>query len=70
MKIYTDVMTFQTEKKREFLNITPQVKAALEKSGFRDGFILVSVTHSNAAIIVSDDEPGLLEDLQSWIEQV
>ncbi len=70
MKIYTDVMTFQTEKKREFLNITPQVKAALEKSGFRDGFILVSVTHSNAAIIVSDDEPGLLEDLQSWLEQL
>ena len=70
MKIYTDVMTFQTEKKREFVNITPQVKAALEKSGFRDGIILVSVTHSNAAIIVSDDEPGLLEDLQAWLEQL
>ncbi len=70
MKIYTDVLTFQSAKKREFMNITPQVKAALEKSAFRDGFILVSVTHSNAAIIVSDDEPGLLDDLQGWIEQV
>jgi secondary thiamine-phosphate synthase enzyme len=70
MKIYTDVLTFQSAKKREFMNITPQVKLALEKSGFRDGIILVSVTHSNAAIIVSDDEPGLLEDLQAWIEQL
>lgn len=70
MKIYTDVLTFQSAKKREFMNITPQVKLALEKSGFRDGIILVSVTHSNAAIIVSDDEPGLLEDLQAWLEQL
>ncbi|MGC1685719.1 MAG: secondary thiamine-phosphate synthase enzyme YjbQ [Candidatus Acidiferrales bacterium] len=70
MKIYTDVLTFQSAKKREFMNITPQVKLALEKSGFRDGIVLVSVTHSNAAIIVSDDEPGLLEDLQAWIEQL
>ena len=36
----------------------------MEKSGFRDGIILVSVLHSNAAIIVNDDEPGLLEDLE------
>jgi secondary thiamine-phosphate synthase enzyme len=70
MKIYTDVLTFQSAKKREFMNITSQVKLALEKSGFRDGIILVSVTHSNAAIIVSDDEPGLLDDLQAWIEQL
>ena len=70
MKIYTEVLTFQSAKKREFINITPQVKLALEKSAFRDGIILVSVTHSNAAIIVSDDEPGLLEDLQAWLEQL
>jgi secondary thiamine-phosphate synthase enzyme len=70
MKIYTDVLTFQSAKKREFINITPQVKLALEKSAFRDGIILVSVTHSNAAIIVSDDEPGLLDDLQAWLEQL
>jgi secondary thiamine-phosphate synthase enzyme len=70
MKIYTDVLTFQSAKKREFINITPQVKLALEKSAFRDGIILVSVTHSNAAIIVSDDEPGLLEDLQAWLERL
>jgi secondary thiamine-phosphate synthase enzyme len=70
MKIYTDVLTFQSAKKREFINITPQVKLALEKSAFRDGIILVSLTHSNAAIIVSDDEPGLLDDLQAWLEQL
>ncbi len=70
MKIYNEQLTLQTQGKREFVNITPQVKAAMEKSSFRDGIILVSVLHSNAAIIVNDDEPGLLDDLQSWLEQV
>jgi secondary thiamine-phosphate synthase enzyme len=70
MKIYNEQLTLQTQSKREFVNITPQVKAAMEKSSFRDGIILVSVLHSNAAIIVNDDEGGLLEDLQSWLDQV
>ena len=70
MKIYNEQLTLQTVGKREFVNITPQVKAAMEKSGFRDGIILVSVLHSNAAIIVNDDEPGLLEDLRSWLDQL
>ena len=70
MKIYNELLTLQTQGKREFVNITPQVKAAMEKSSFRDGIILVSVLHSNAAIIVNDDEAGLLEDLQSWLDQV
>jgi secondary thiamine-phosphate synthase enzyme len=70
MKIYNEQLTLQTQSKREFVNITPQVKAAMEKSSFRDGIILVSVLHSNAAIIVNDDEAGLLEDLQSWLDQV
>jgi secondary thiamine-phosphate synthase enzyme len=70
MKIYSETVTHQTAKLREFVNITPQVKAAMEKSTFRDGIIVVSVLHSNAAIIVNDDEPGLLEDLQAWLEQM
>jgi secondary thiamine-phosphate synthase enzyme len=69
MKIYTEHLTLQSEKKREFMNITPGIKAAMEKSGLRDGIILVSSLHSNAAIILSDDEPGLLDDLQVWLEQ-
>lgn len=61
MKIYNEQLTLQTNAKREFVNVTPQIKAAMEKSGFRDGIILVSVLHSNAAIIVNEDEPGFLE---------
>ncbi|HYA89734.1 MAG TPA: secondary thiamine-phosphate synthase enzyme YjbQ [archaeon] len=70
MKIYTELITLQSQKQREVINLTTQVKAALEKSSFRDGIILVSVLHSNSALIVNDDEPGLLEDLDAWLRLI
>ena len=63
MRIHSEYMTVQTKEKREFLNITPNIKAAVEKSGIRDGIILVSSLHSNSALFVNDDEPGLLQDI-------
>jgi secondary thiamine-phosphate synthase enzyme len=46
------------------------VRAAMEKSGFRDGIILVSALHANAAVIVNDEEPGLLEDVGVWLDKL
>ncbi len=70
MKIYNEHLTLQSKQAREFINITPQVKAAMEKSGFRDGIILVSALHANAAVIVNDEEPGLLEDVGVWLDKL
>jgi secondary thiamine-phosphate synthase enzyme len=70
MKIYNEHITIQSQKPREVFNITAQVKAAVEKSGFRDGIILVSSLHSNSAVIVNDNEPGLLEDLDTWLGEI
>ena len=58
MKIYNEQVTLQSNKPREVFNITTRVKAAMEKSGFRDGVILVSSLHSNSAVIVNEEEPG------------
>ena len=70
MKIYTDAITLQSQKPRQVFNITTQVKAAMEKSGLRDGIILVSSLHPNSAVIVNDDEPGLLQDLDKWLAEI
>jgi len=70
MKIYNEHITLQSSKPRQVFNITTQIKAAMEKSSFRDGIILVSSLHSNSAVIVNDDEPGLLEDLDAWLQQL
>jgi len=70
MKIYTEHITIQTRKIREVVNLTTQVKAAMEKSSFREGIILVSALHSNSAVVINDDEPGLLEDIDAWLAQL
>lgn len=70
MKIHNDYMTVHTKQSREFMNITPNVKFAMEKSGIRDGLILVSTLHANSAVFVNDEEPGLLEDVNEWLEKV
>ncbi len=70
MRIHGDYMTVQTKQNREFINITQNVKFAVEKSGIRDGVVLVSVLHSNAAVFLNDDDPGLFQDLEAWLAQL
>jgi secondary thiamine-phosphate synthase enzyme len=70
VKIHTDYMTVNTKQAREFITITSNVKFAVEKSGLRDGIVLVSSLHSNSAIFVNDDEPGLQSDLEGWLQQI
>jgi secondary thiamine-phosphate synthase enzyme len=70
MRLHSDYMTVQTEKKREFLDITPNVKDAAGKSGIRDGFILISSLHSNAGVFLNDGEAGLLQDIEEWLNHL
>ena len=68
MKTHVDYLTLQTEKRREFMNITPNCRAAVEKSGIHNGLMLVMVLHSNSGVFLGDDEPGLLADVEKWLE--
>ena len=70
MRIHSEYMTVQTDHKREFLNITPNINAAVEKSGIRDGLVLVSPLHSNSALFVNDEESGLLQDVSEWADRL
>ena len=70
MTVYTEYVTVHTRTKRAYLRITPQVEAALEKSGIKDGMILVSAMHITAGVYVNDDESGLIEDIDQWLEKL
>jgi len=70
MRFHTEYLTFHTAGHREYLNITPQVEAALEKSGIREGMILVSAMHITAGVWVNDAEDGLLGDIDEWLEKL
>ena len=70
MKTYRKELWFETRRRREFLNITPQVEACLSESGIREGLCLVNAMHITASVFINDDEPGLHRDLESWLEKL
>jgi len=70
MKFHTEYITMRTKTKRAYVRITPQVEAALDKSGIKDGMILVSAMHITAGVYVNDDESGLIEDIDAWLENL
>lgn len=70
MKFYTEYLWFKTETKRAYVNITPQVEDVLSKSKIREGMILVSAMHITAGVYVNDDESGLIEDIDEWLEKL
>jgi secondary thiamine-phosphate synthase enzyme len=70
MRFHTEYLTFHTRKRREYIHITPQVEAAVHKSGIREGMVLVSAMHITAAIYVNDNESGLIHDIDRWVEQL
>ncbi len=68
MKSYREYLTFNVPKRRDYINITDKVEAAVEKSGIRDGLIMVSAMHITAAVYVNDAESGLIVDIDEWLE--
>ena len=70
MKVHTEYLKFHTRKHREYIHITPQVEAIVKKSGVKEGMVLVSAMHITAGIYVNDNEPGLIEDIDKWLEEL
>src|SRR5579871_941130 len=70
MRFLTEHLTFNTKKHREYIHITPQVEAAVKKSGVREGMVLVSAMHITAGVYVNDNESGLIEDIDKWLEEI
>ena len=70
MKSHTEYLTFNTSKRREYINITSDIEKALEKSMVQEGFILVSAMHITAGVYVNDAEHGLIADIDEWADNL
>lgn len=68
MKFHTEYLTFHTRKHREYIHLTPQVDTILKNSGIKEGMVLVSAMHITAGVYVNDNESGLTEDIDQWLE--
>src|SRR5690554_7646731 len=70
MKTYRQELWFNVPARMEFVNITPQVEKCLAESGIREGLCLVNAMHITASVFINDDEPGLHQDYERWLEQL
>jgi len=70
MKSFRKELWFNTKQRREFINITPQVEACLTESGIKEGLILVNAMHITASVFINDDESGLHQDYETWLENL
>ncbi|MBN1345863.1 MAG: YjbQ family protein [Phycisphaerae bacterium] len=70
MKSYRQELWFDVPNRRDYINITPKVEEALGKSGVREGLCLVNAMHITASVYINDDERGLIQDYDEWLEQL
>jgi secondary thiamine-phosphate synthase enzyme len=68
MQTYRKELWFETSKRREFLNITSKLDECLRESGITDGLLLCNAMHITASVFVNDDESGLHQDFEEWLE--
>jgi len=70
MKSYRKELWFNVPSRRGLVNITLEVQAAVEASGVKEGLVLVNAMHITASVFINDDEPGLHQDYEKWLESL
>jgi len=70
MKSFRKELIMRVPGRRGFVNITPDVERAVAESGVREGLVLVNPMHITASVFINDDEYGLHQDYERWLEQI
>ena len=70
MKTLRKELWFEIPGRRGFVNITRDVQEAVRESGVHQGLCLVNAMHITATVFINDDEPGLLQDYDDWLERL
>ncbi len=70
MKSFRKELWFNIPARRGYINITPEVEAALRESGVQEGLVLTNAMHITASVFINDDEPGLHQDYDRWLERL
>ena len=70
MKSRTEYLVMNVPARRGFVNITPEVERVVRESGVAEGMVLVNAMHITASVFINDDEGGLLNDYEEWLERL
>ena len=70
MKSFRKEIWFETSNRRELINITGEVEKCLAESGIKEGLLLCNAMHITASVFINDDESGLHQDFEIWLEEL
>jgi secondary thiamine-phosphate synthase enzyme len=70
MKSLTEYLWMNVPARRAFVNLTPEVERCVRESGVQEGLVLVNAMHISASVFINDDEPGLHQDYDAWLERL
>jgi secondary thiamine-phosphate synthase enzyme len=70
MKSHTEYLTYEVPSRRGFVNITPEIRKIIQKSGVKEGLCLVNAMHITASVFINDNEGGLHQDYEKWLEEI
>lgn len=70
MKNYRKELWFNTNKRREYINITKEVEIAINESKIKEGLVLINAMHITSSVFINDDERGLLQDFENFLEKL
>ncbi|HEX5457601.1 MAG TPA: secondary thiamine-phosphate synthase enzyme YjbQ [Candidatus Nitrosotalea sp.] len=70
MNSYTEYLTYNVPSRRGFVNITQDIRKIIQKSGIKEGLCLVNAMHITASVFINDNESGLHQDYEKWLEEI
>ncbi len=70
MNSLTEYLTFNVKSRRGFVNITPEIRKLVKRSEIQEGLCLVNAMHITASVFINDNENGLLDDYEKWLEEL
>ena len=70
MKSHTEYLTYNVPSRRGFVNITSDVRRIIQQSGIKEGLCLVNAMHITASVFINDNESGLHQDYEKWLEEI
>ena len=70
MKSFRKELWFDVPTRRAFINITHDVEAAIRESTIMEGLVLVNAMHITASVFINDNESGLHQDYEEWLERL
>jgi secondary thiamine-phosphate synthase enzyme len=70
MTIKNKILNFQTEKIYHFIDFTSKVKEFVKETEVKDGIVNIQIFNTSAALILNENEPLLLKDIERKLEKL